>query len=260
MMNSLWIAKTGMSAQQTKMDVVSHNLSNVSTTGYKRQNAVFEDLIYQNLRQVGSQADEQNILPTGMHLGLGVRTVATTRNFQQGTPMESGKDMDVAINGDGFFQVQMPDGTTAYTRDGTFNKDANGQLVTSGGYPLLDGITVPQDATKLSISKSGIVSVTVAGNPNAQQIGQINTASFINPAGLEPVGENLYRESGASGAPQTGTPGSNSLGTVMQGFLESSNVNVVEELVSMIQTQRAYEMNSKAISTSDQMLAKLSQL
>lgn len=260
MMNSLWIAKTGMSAQQTKMDVVSHNLSNVSTTGYKRQNAVFEDLIYQNLRQVGSQADEQNILPTGMHLGLGVRTVATTRNFTQGTPMESGKDLDVAINGDGFFQVQMPDGTTAYTRDGTFSKDANGQLVTSGGYPLLDGITVPADATKLSISKTGSVSVTVAGNPNPQQIGQLNTASFINPAGLEPIGENLYRESAASGAPQTGTPGTNNLGTVMQGFLEGSNVNVVEELVQMIQTQRAYEMNSKAISTSDQMLAKLSQL
>ena len=260
MMNSLWIAKTGMSAQQTKMDVVSHNLSNVSTTGYKRQNAVFEDLIYQNLRQVGSQADEQNILPTGMHLGLGVRTVATTRNFTQGTPMESGKDLDVAINGDGFFQVQMPDGTTAYTRDGTFSKNANGQLVTSGGYPLLDGITVPADATKLSISKTGSVSVTVAGNPNPQQIGQLNTASFINAAGLEPIGENLYRESAASGAPQTGTPGTNNLGTVMQGFLESSNVNVVEELVQMIQTQRAYEMNSKAISTSDQMLAKLSQL
>lgn len=260
MMNSLWIAKTGMSAQQTKMDVVSHNLSNVSTTGYKRQNAVFEDLIYQNLRQVGSQADEQNVLPTGMHLGLGVRTVATTRNFQQGTPMESGKDMDVAINGDGFFQIQMPDGTTAYTRDGTFSKDANGQLVTSGGYPLLDGITVPADATKLSISKTGAVSVTVAGNPAPQQIGQLNTASFINSAGLEPIGENLFRESGASGAPQTGTPGTNNLGTVMQGFLEGSNVNVVEELVNMIQTQRAYEMNSKAISTSDQMLAKLSQL
>ncbi|MDH0200032.1 flagellar basal-body rod protein FlgG [Comamonas aquatica] len=260
MMNSLWIAKTGMSAQQTQMDVVSHNLSNVSTTGYKRQSAVFEDLIYQNLRQVGAQADEQNILPTGMHLGLGVRTVATTRNFTQGTPTESGKDLDVAINGDGFFQIQMPDGTTAYTRDGTFSKDANGQLVTAGGYPLLDGITVPQDATKLSISKSGVVSVTVPGNAQPQQIGQLNTASFINPAGLEPIGENLYRESAASGAPQAGTPGTNNLGTVMQGFLESSNVNVVEELVQMIQTQRAYEMNSKAISTSDQMLAKLSQL
>lgn len=258
MMNSLWIAKTGMQAQQTNMDVVSHNLSNVSTTGYKRQSAVFEDLVYQNLRQVGSQADEQNVLPTGMHLGLGVRTVATTRNFTQGTPLESGKDLDVAISGDGFFQIQMPDGTTAYTRDGTFSKNGTGQLVTAGGYPLLDGITVPTNATKIAISKSGGVEF-FAGSTSVGTA-QISTASFINPAGLEPVGENLFRESIASGTPQTGTPGTNNLGTVMQGFLESSNVNVVEELVSMIQTQRAYEMNSKAISTSDQMLAKLSQL
>ena len=260
MMNSLWIAKTGMTSQQNKMDVVSHNLANVSTTGYKRQNAIFEDLMYQNMRQVGAQADEQNMLPTGMHLGLGVRTVATTRNFTQGTPTETSKELDVAINGNGFFQIQMPDGTTAYTRDGTFTRDANGQMVTSSGYPLLDGITIPADAVKVSISKSGLVSATITGNPAPQQIGQLNTASFINPAGLEPIGENLYRESAASGAPQAGQPGTNNLGTVMQGFLESSNVNVVEELVSMIQTQRAYEMNSKAISTSDQMLAKLSQL
>ena len=258
MMNSLWIAKTGMQAQQTNMDVVSHNLSNVSTTGYKRQSAVFEDLIYQNLRQVGSQADEQNALPTGMHLGLGVRTVATTRNFTQGTPLESGKDLDVAISGDGFFQIQMPDGTTAYTRDGTFSKNGTGQLVTAGGYPLLDGITVPQNATKIAISKTGGVEF-FAGSTSIGTA-QISTASFINPAGLEPLGENLFRETPASGTPQAGTPGSNNLGTVMQGFLESSNVNVVEELVAMIQTQRAYEMNSKAISTSDQMLAKLSQL
>lgn len=258
MMNSLWIAKTGMQAQQTNMDVVSHNLSNVSTTGYKRQSAVFEDLIYQNLRQVGSQATEQNVLPTGMHLGLGVRTVATTRNFTQGTPLESGKDLDVAISGDGFFQIQMPDGTTAYTRDGTFTKNGTGQLVTAGGYPLLDGITVPQNATKIAISKTGGVEF-FAGSTSIGTA-QISTASFINPAGLEPLGENLFRETPASGTPQTGTPGNNNLGTIMQGFLESSNVNVVEELVNMIQTQRAYEMNSKAISTSDQMLAKLSQL
>ncbi|WP_370680778.1 flagellar basal-body rod protein FlgG [Comamonas sp. GB3 AK4-5] len=258
MMNSLWIAKTGMQAQQTNMDVVSHNLSNVSTTGYKRQSAVFEDLIYQNLRQVGSQATEQNVLPTGMHLGLGVRTVATTRNFTQGTPLESGKDLDVAISGDGFFQIQMPDGTTAYTRDGTFTKNGTGQLVTAGGYPLLDGITVPQNATKIAISKTGGVEF-FAGSTSIGTA-QITTASFINSAGLEPLGENLFRETPASGTPQTGTPGNNNLGTIMQGFLESSNVNVVEELVAMIQTQRAYEMNSKAISTSDQMLAKLSQL
>lgn len=258
MMNSLWIAKTGMSAQQTNMDVVSHNLSNVSTTGFKRQSAVFEDLIYQNLRQVGSQADEQNTLPTGMHLGLGVRTVAVSRNFTQGTPQETGKELDLAINGNGFFQVQMPDGTTAYTRDGTFSRDGTGQMVTAGGLPLLDGITVPAEASKVSISKSGVVEFFA----NGESIGtsQINIASFINPAGLEPMGENLYRETPASGAPQAGTPSTNNLGSIMQCYLESSNVNVVEELVTMIQTQRAYEMNSKAISTTDQMLAKLAQL
>ena len=258
MMNSLWIAKTGMSAQQTNMDVVSHNLSNVSTTGFKRQTAIFEDLIYQNLRQVGSQADEQNLLPTGMHLGLGVRTVGISRTFTQGTPHETGKELDLAINGDGFFQVQMPDGTTAYTRDGTFSRDSTGQLVTAGGLPLLDGISIPAEATKVSISKSGMVEYFT----NGTSIGtaQINLATFVNSAGLEPIGENLYRESPASGAPQTGTPASNNIGSIMQCYLESSNVNVVEELVTMIQTQRAYEMNSKAISTSDQMLAKLSQL
>ena len=260
MMNSLWIAKTGMSAQQTQMDVVSHNLSNVSTTGYKRQSAVFEDLIYQNLRQVGAQADEQNVLPTGMHLGLGVRTVATTRNFTQGTPLESGKELDVAISGDGFFQIQMPDGTTAYTRDGTFSRSATGQLVTAGGYPLLDGITVPPDSRSFTISKTGIVTVLVPGETDPQEIGQLNLATFINPAGLEPLGENLYRETPASGAPQTGAPGDTSIGTVLQCYLESSNVNVVNELVTMIQAQRAYEMNSKAISTGDQMLGRLVQI
>ena len=258
MMNSLWIAKTGMSAQQTNMDVVSHNLSNVSTTGFKRQSAVFEDLIYQNLRQVGSQVDEQNLLPTGMHLGLGVRTVATTRNFTQGTPLETGKELDLAIDGNGFFQIQMPDGTTAYTRDGTFSRDANGQMVNAGGLPLLDGITVPAEATKVSINSAGQVEF-FAGSAS-MGTAQINLASFINPAGLQPIGENLFLESPASGAPQVGVPGTDNIGSVMQCYLESSNVNVVEELVNMIQTQRAYEMNSKAISTSDQMLAKLSQL
>ena len=235
MMNSLWIAKTGMNAQQTNMDTVSHNLANVTTTGFKRQTAVFEDLIYQNLRQVGSQVDEQNQLPTGMHMGLGVRSVATTRTFSQGTPLETGKAYDVAVNGDG-------------------------TLVTSGGYPLLDGITVPPDSRSFTISKTGIVTVLAPGETEPQQIGQLNLATFINPAGLEPVGENLYRETPASGAPQTGAPGDTSIGTVLQCYLESSNVNVVNELVTMIQTQRAYEMNSKAISTSDQMLGRLVQI
>lgn len=260
MMNSLWIAKTGMQAQQTNMDVVSHNLSNISTTAYKRNRAVFEDLMYQNLRQVGAQADEQNILPVGMHQGLGVRAVGITRNFTQGVPHETGNQYDVAINGGGFFQIQMPDGTTAYTRAGTFQPDANGVLgMSSNGFPLLDGITVPQDAEKIEISASGIVqAITATGQ--VQQIGQFNIASFVNPAGLEPIGENLYRETPASGAPQAGVPGQNELGALKQCWLEGSNVNVVEELVTMIQTQRAYEMNSKAISTSDQMLAKLGQL
>ena len=260
MINSLWIAKTGMTAQQTQLDVISHNLSNVSTTGFKRNNAVFEDLIYQNLRQVGAQTTEENQLPTGLHLGLGVRTVATSRNFTQGSLQQSSNNLDVAINGNGFFEVQLPDGTIGYTRDGSFQLDSQGRLVTSGGLPVANGITVPQGATSISISESGVVSATLAGNPQPQQLGQLAMSSFINAAGLQPVGQNMYKESAASGAPQQGQPGTNGLGVMRQGFLETSNVNVVEELVTMIQTQRAYEMNSKAIQTSDQMLAKLSQL
>ena len=260
MINSLWIAKTGMSAQQTQLDVISHNLANVSTTGFKRNNAVFEDLIYQNLRQVGAQTSEENQLPTGLHLGLGVRTVATSRNFTQGSLQQSSNSLDVAINGNGFFEVNLPDGTIGYTRDGSFQLDAQGRLVTSGGLPVANGITVPQGATSISISESGVVSATIAGNPQPQQLGQLAMSSFINAAGLQPVGQNMYKESAASGAPQQGQPGTNGLGVMRQGFLETSNVNVVEELVTMIQTQRAYEMNSKAIQTSDQMLAKLSQL
>ena len=260
MINSLWIAKTGMTAQQTQLDVISHNLSNVSTTGFKRNNAVFEDLIYQNLRQVGANTTEQNQLPTGLHLGLGVRTVATSRNFTQGSLQETKNSLDVAINGNGFFEVTMPDGTIGYTRDGSFQVDAQGRVVTSSGLPVANGITVPQGATSISISADGVVSAIVAGNTQPQQLGSLAMSSFINPAGLEPVGQNLFKESAASGQPQQGTPGTNGLGFIKQGFLESSNINVVEELVNMIQTQRAYEMNSKAIQTSDQMLAKLSQL
>ncbi|RGE43241.1 flagellar basal-body rod protein FlgG [Comamonas testosteroni] len=260
MINSLFIAKTGMEAQQTQLDVISHNLANVSTTGYKRANAVFEDLIYQNLRQVGSQTTEQSQLPTGLHLGLGVRTVATSRNFLQGSLQQSSNALDVAINGNGFFEVNMPDGTIAYTRDGSFEVDSQGQLVTSSGLPVANGITIPNGATKVSISADGVVSVTMPGQAAPQQVGNIAMSQFINPAGLEPRGQNLYVETAASGQPQQGTPGTNGLGTIQQGYLEASNVNVVQELVTMIQTQRAYEMNSKAIQTSDQMLAKLAQL
>ena len=260
MINSLFISKTGMEAQQTQLDVISHNLANVSTTGYKRASAVFEDLIYQNLRQVGAQTTEESQLPTGLHLGLGVRTVATSRNFLQGALQQSNNTLDVAINGNGFFEVTQPDGTTGYTRDGSFQVDAQGQLVTSSGLPVANGITIPQNASSISISADGVVSAVMPGNPAAQALGNLSMSTFINPAGLEPRGQNLYIETAASGQPQQGTPGTNGLGTIQQGYLEGSNVNVVQELVTMIQTQRAYEMNSKAIQTSDQMLAKLAQL
>lgn len=260
MMNSLWIAKTGMTAQQTQLDVISHNLANVSTTGFKRNRAEFQDLIYQNLRQVGAQTTEENQLPTGLHLGLGVNVVATSRNFTQGGLQQSGNNLDVAINGDGFFEITLPDGTTGYTRDGSFQLDAQGRIVTSGGLPVAPGITVPAGTKSISISENGEVSAIVAGSVAPQPLGSLSMSSFVNSAGLQPVGQNMFKESAASGAPQQGTPGTNGLGIVRQGFLETSNVNVVEELVNMIQTQRAYEMNSKAISTTDQMLAKLSQL
>jgi len=260
MINSLWIAKTGMEAQQTQLDVISHNLANTSTTGYKRASAVFQDLIYQNLRQVGSQTTEQNQLPTGLQLGLGVRTVATSRNFMQGGLQQSNSNLDVAIKGNGFFQVTMPDGTAAYTRDGSFQVDSQGRLVTSSGLPVANGITIPPNATSISIGTDGTVSALLQGNTAPQPLGSLAMANFINPPGLEPRGENLYVETAASGQPTQGTPGTNGLGTVVQGYLETSNVNVVQELVSMIQTQRAYEMNSKAVQTSDQMLAKLAQL
>ncbi|WP_219211242.1 flagellar basal-body rod protein FlgG [Variovorax boronicumulans] len=260
MINSLWISKTGMEAQQTQLDVISHNLANVSTTGFKRANAVFEDLMYQNLRQVGANSTEQSQLPTGLQLGLGVRTVATSRSFTQGSMQQTNNQLDVAVKGNGFFQVTQPDGTIGYTRDGSFQVDAQGRLVTSSGLPVANGITVPPNAISVSIATDGTVSATLSGNAAPQNIGTLALANFVNPAGLEPRGENLYAETAASGQPNGGTAGTNGLGTVMQGFLETSNVNVVQELVSMIQTQRAYEMNSKAIQTSDQMLQKLGQL
>ena len=260
MINSLWTAKTGMQAQQTQLDVISHNLANVSTSGFKRGQVVFEDLMYQNLRQVGANSSEQTQLPTGLQLGLGVRAVSTSRDFSQGKQQQTGENLDMAIDGNGFFQVQMPDGTVGYSRDGAFKLSSAGQLVTSSGYPLAGGITIPTGTpiSDITISKSGQVSVKAGTGSNV--VGQIELASFINPAGLDPRGQNLFSESPASGAPQTGSPGANGLGSIWQGYLESSNVNVVQELVNMIQTQRAYEMNSKAIQTSDQMLQKLGQL
>ena len=260
MINSLWISKTGMEAQQMQLDVISNNLANSSTNGFKRASAVFEDLMYQNLRQAGSNSSEQSQLPTGLQVGLGVRTVATSRSFSQGALQQSGNKLDVAVQGNGFFQVTMPDGTTNYTRDGSFQVDSQGRLVTATGLPIANGVTVPANATSIAIAGDGTVTAQIPGNVTPQSIGTIALASFINPAGLDPKGQNLYAETPASGQPNSGTPGSNGLGALMQGFVETSNVNVVQELVTMIQTQRAYEMNSKAIQTSDQMLQKLAQL
>lgn len=260
MIRSLWISKTGMEAQQTQLDTISHNLANVSTNGFKRGHVVFEDLIYQNLRQAGANSSEQTTLPTGLQVGLGVRPVATARIFSQGNLQQSTNPLDIAVRGNGFFAVQMPDGTTGYTRDGSFQVDAQGQLVTNNGYTVQPGITIPTGAQSVTIGSDGTVSVALAGQAQPQSIGQLQLVSFVNPAGLDPKGQNLFAETAASGTPSAGTPGQNGLGSLQQGFVETSNVNVVEELVAMIQTQRAYELNSKAIQTSDQMLQKLGQL
>jgi flagellar basal-body rod protein FlgG len=251
---ALWAAKTGLDAQQTEMAVISNNLANVNTTGFKQDRAVFEDLLYQNQTQAGADTSQTTQSPSGMSIGTGVQVVATEKDYSQGSLTQTGNPLDVAVQGQGFFQVQMPDGTLAYTRDGTFQTNAQGQLVTSSGYLVQPGITIPQGAQSVTIGSDGTVSVTLAGQSAPTQIGQLQLANFINPPGLQPIGQNLLVQSAASGSPQTGSPGTNGFGTLSQGELESSNVNVVEELVNMIQTQRAYEMNSKAISTVDQML------
>ena len=260
MLRSLWISKTGMEAQQLQLDNISHNLANVATNGYKKSHAVFEDLIYQNLRQSGSASSDQTQLPTGLQVGLGVRPVATARDFTQGSLQQTGNNLDVAISGNGFLQVTLPDGTTGYTRDGDMKMDANGQLVTNNGYVVQPGITIPPTAQSISIGADGTVSVTLPGTATPSTLGQLQLANFANPGGLDPKGGNLYAETAASGTPTAAVPGTNGLGTLRQGFVETSNVNVVEELVSMISTQRAYELNSKAIQTSDQMLQRLGQL
>lgn len=260
MIRSLWISKTGMEAQQTQLDTISHNLANVSTNGFKKSHAVFEDLMYQNLRQSGAASSEQTTLPTGLQLGLGTRAVASSRNFSQGNLQQTTNPLDVAVRGNGFFEIQLPDGTTGYSRDGSFQVSSQGQLVTNNGYTVNPGITIPTNAQSVTIAADGTVSVVTAGQAVPQSVGQIQLANFINPAGLEPKGQNLFAETAASGAPTTGTPGVNGLGALTQGFVETSNVNVVEELVSLIQTQRAYELNSKAITTSDEMLQRLGQL
>jgi flagellar basal-body rod protein FlgG len=260
MIRSLWISKTGLDAQQTQMDVIANNLANVSTSGFKRSRAVFEDLIYQNLRQPGAQSSQQTQLPSGLQIGTGVRPVATERVFTQGNLQLTSNDKDVAIQGSGFFQVLLPDGSTAYTRDGSFQTDSQGQLVTASGFPVQPAITIPAGAQSLTVGRDGTVSVTLQGASAPTQVGSLQLATFINPAGLQSKGENLYVETSASGTASTNAPGTNGAGLLTQGYVETSNVNVVEELVNMIQTQRAYEINSKAITTSDQMLQKLTQM
>jgi len=256
---ALWVAKTGLDAQQTRMAVISNNLANVNTTGFKKARPVFEDLLYQNVRQVGANSTQDTELPTGLQLGSGVRVVATEKLHTQGNIMQTDNSLDVAIQGRGYLQILMPNGDVNYTRDGSLKLSSTGQMVNSNGMALEPAITIPEDAISITIGKDGVVSVLQPGNPTPAQVGQIEITSFVNPSGLEPIGENLFRESVSSGAPTIGAPGENELGTLNQGALETSNVNVVEELVNMIETQRAYEMNSKAISTTDEMLSYVTQ-
>lgn len=260
MIRSLWVAKTGLEAQQTNVDVISNNLANVSTNGFKRQRPVFEDLLYQTLRQPGAQSTQQTQVPSGLQLGTGVRPVATARIFTTGNLQNTGNPLDLAVNGNGFFQVTLPDGSVSYTRDGSFQLDNQGQVVTANGYPLQPTITIPPNSLGITVGSDGTVSVLAAGATAPTQVGQIQLANFINPAGLQARGENLFLETAASGTAQTNAPGTNGLGALNQGFVETSNVNVTEELVNLITAQRAFEINSRSIQTSDQMLQRLTQL
>ena len=256
---SLWVSKSGLSAQDTRLSTISNNLANVATNGFKRDRAVFQDLLYQIDRQPGGQSSQSTELPSGLQLGTGVRLVATQKQFTEGNIEVTDQALDIAVNGRGFFQVLTPDGSINYSRDGQLSIDSQGQLVTANGLPLEPAITIPEGTQSITIGIDGTVSVVDAASGALTEAGSIQTADFINPAGLEAVGSNLFRETAASGAPRTGEPGQTGLGPLIQGALESSNVNVVEELVSMIETQRAYEMNSKVISTVDQMLQFLGQ-
>jgi flagellar basal-body rod protein FlgG len=257
-MNSLWIAKTGMEAQQLRMAVIANNLANVNTTGFKQERAAFQDLMYQNLRQVGAQSSQNTQLPSGLALGTGVRSVATQKLHLQGNVTQTGNSLDVAIDGRGFFQVIQADGTPAFTRDGSFQIDAQGTLVTNSGFQIQPALIIPPDAQSITVARDGTVSVAVPGQAQPTQIGTLELTDFTNPSGLEAIGNNLFLESAASGAPIAGTPGINGLGGLLQGALETSNVNSVEEMIQMIETQRAYELSSRAISTSDEMLETLS--
>jgi len=257
---ALWISKTGLDAAQTDIAVTSNDLANASTVGFKKDRAVFEDLLYQTVRQPGAQSSQNTELPSGLMLGTGVKTAGTQKTFTQGSSIQTDNALDVAVNGRGFFQVLLPDGSMGYTRNGQFTLDSTGQVVTVGsGYPLQPSITLPQDYQSISIGDNGTVTATIQGQAAPAAVGQIDLADFVNPAGLQPMGENLFKETSASGTPVVGTPGLTGIGSVMQGALEGSNVSVVEELVGLIETQRAYELNSKVISSVDSMLTNVTQ-
>ncbi len=260
MLPSLWISKTGLDAQQTQLNVIANNLANVSTNGFKQSTAVFQDLLYQTVRDPGAQSSQTTELPAGLQIGTGVTPISTERLHTQGNLQQTGNALDMAIQGQGFFQIQMPDGTLAYSRDGSFHTNSQGQLVNSSGFQLIPAVTIPANAQTVTISQDGVVSVTQPGAVNPATVGTIQLANFINPAGLSSAGQNLYQETIASGTPTTSPAGLNGMGTLNQGYVETSNVDVAAQLVQMIQTQRAYELNSKSITTSDQMLQALTQL
>jgi len=256
---ALYVSKTGLSAQDKRLTSLSNNLANVATNGFKRDRVVFEDLLYQTQRQPGANSTQDTQLPSGLQLGTGVRTVGTQKIFTQGSLQTTGEDLDVAINGRGFFEIQMPDGSSAYTRDGQFHLSEDGEMVNATGLSLQPQISIPEDAITLTIGTDGTVTAVVAGNPTPTNLGSITLVDFVNPAGLQAIGGNLFLETASSGNPNQETPGQNGAGSLIQGTLENSNVEVVEELVNMITTQRAYELNSRVISTADQMLQFISQ-
>jgi flagellar basal-body rod protein FlgG len=260
MIRALYTAASGMNAQQANIDNIANNLSNVNTTGFKKSRVEFEDLVYQQAKQAGSPTSTTGESPTGMEFGLGTRPIATARNFQTGNLRATNAPMDMAIEGAGFFQVTMPDGQVAFTRAGNLHLNSEGLLVTNEGYPIQPQITIPANATSVSVSKDGIVSVEVPGQTAAQEVGTIELATFQNPAGLKAIGSNLFLNTTASGEPTTGTPGLDGIGTLAQGFLEESNVSIVEEMVNMILAQRAYEANSKVVRTSDEMLGQVNNM
>lgn len=259
MIRALWTASTGMQSQQVNMDVIANNLANVNSSGFKKSRADFQDILYQTTRAAGTGVDGGEV-PTGVQVGLGSRVAAVQKVFTTGDFQQTENELDVAIEGPGFFQIQLPDGTDAYTRSGALKKDSTGRLVTSDGYPLIPEVVIPEGATSITIGTGGTVDVMLDGESTSTQIGNIELVRFGNPAGLSSLGRNLYAETPTTGAPLAGTPGEEGFGTLSQGFLEGSNVNIMEEMVNMIAGQRAYEVNSKAIQTADEMLAMTSQL